>query len=103
MKLKTMIFALVVTALFVSSALAVPPGKTVTFKSTFGNVTFSGSAHAKAGLKCTDCHTKIFQMKQGADHITMQAINEGKYCGVCHKKGGKAFAPQGNCTKCHKK
>ncbi len=105
MKLKTTIFVLVATALFAVSALAVPPGKTLTFKSSMGNVTFSGAVHAKAGLKCVDCHTKIFPMKpvEQGPKITMQAINSGKDCGVCHKKGGKAFAPQGNCMKCHKK
>jgi len=41
-------------------------------------------------------------MKKGADAITMKDINEGKFCGTCHKDGGKAFGTK-DCAKCHKK
>jgi c(7)-type cytochrome triheme protein len=90
---------------FVGSAVAVPSGKTVEFEAKgAAKVIFDGKVHADKGLKCNDCHTKIFQMKKGADKITMADINSGKFCGVCHN-GTKAFkaSDSANCARCHKK
>ena len=92
-------------AVFAASAMAVPPGKTIEFAGgPMGKVVFDGKAHAAKGLKCPDCHTKIFKMKKGADKITMDAINKGESCGTCHN-GTKAFksSDAASCTKCHKK
>ncbi len=103
---KTVLFvALLVIVAFVGSALAVPPGKTVEFAGgSAGKVVFDGKTHADKGLKCNDCHTKIFQMKKGSAKITMADINAGKNCGECHN-GTKAFkaSDAANCGKCHKK
>jgi c(7)-type cytochrome triheme protein len=99
------ILAVVAVAAFSASATAVPPGMTVEFAGgPMGKVVFSGKIHADKGIKCNECHTKIFQMKKGADKITMAAIKEGKFCGTCHN-GGRAFKANdpANCTKCHKK
>ncbi len=98
------VFALVLST---GSAMATPPGKTVEFAGgTQGKVVFDGKSHAAAGLKCPDCHTKpkLFEMKKGADKITMAEINKGKFCGACHdgKKAFKANDPA-DCAKCHKK
>jgi len=93
-----------VMCIFAVSAMAVPPGKTVEFPDgALGKVIFDGKIHADKGLKCNDCHTKIFPMKKGAK-LTMADINAGKFCGECHN-GTKAFASKdaGNCAKCHKK
>jgi len=87
-----------------SNAFAIASGKTVEYAgASAGKVIFAGKTHADAGLKCTDCHTKIFPMKKGAQ-ITMADMNAGKYCGVCHN-GEKAFksSDASNCAKCHKK
>jgi c(7)-type cytochrome triheme protein len=90
--------------LSIGQVMAVPPGATVEFASPQGKVTFSGKAHADKGLKCADCHSKpkLFEMKKGADKITMAAMNEGKFCGTCHDSK-KAFSVKepGNCVKCH--
>ena len=86
-------------------AVASPPGKTVEFAGgPMGKVVFDGKAHAGKGLKCNDCHTKIFQMKKGSTKITMAAMNKGENCGTCHN-GSKAFASNDpkKCTSCHKK
>ena len=51
--------------------------------------------------KCYACHPKIFQMKAGADAITMDAITQGKFCGACHNgkvAWGIAFD---TCSRCH--
>lgn len=105
MKLFTTILAILITVVFVGSAMAVAPGKTVEFAGGgAGKVVFDGKTHADKGLKCNDCHTKFFKMKKGADKLKMSEMNAGKNCGGCHN-GTKAFAAKdpGNCSKCHKK
>jgi c(7)-type cytochrome triheme protein len=103
MKTLTLALVVIIALAFIGSAFAVPPGKELTFPDgAQGKVTFSGKVHADKGLKCMDCHPKIFPMKQGAVKITMSDIYAGKYCGTCHN-GEKAFAAKGNCEKCHKK
>jgi c(7)-type cytochrome triheme protein len=88
----------------VANAMAVQSGKTLDWDSPKGKVTFEGKAHADKGLKCNDCHTKIFKMKKGSAAMKMADLNEGKFCGECHN-GTKAFktSDAANCVKCHKK
>ena len=50
-------------------------------------------------LACYNCHPKIFQMRKGADPITMVKILTGEYCGRCH--GKVAFAVPTGCPRCH--
>jgi len=105
-KMKKTVLAVVVLVIvaFVGSALAVPPGKTVDFAGgSAGKVVFDGKIHADKGLKCNDCHTKIFPMKKGGKY-TMADMNAGKNCGECHN-GTKAFksSDAATCAKCHKK
>jgi c(7)-type cytochrome triheme protein len=106
MKLKALFSILLLAFVFISSeGFAVPPGKTVEFKDgSAGKVIFSGTVHADKGLKCMDCHTKIFPMKKTTEELKMSDLNAGKYCGTCHN-GKKAFATNNpaNCSKCHKK
>ncbi len=53
-------------------------------------------------FKCYVCHEDIFAMKAGANAITMDAIQDGKYCGVCHN-GKTAFQATFNtCPRCHR-
>ncbi len=104
MKILTAVVALLIAVAFVGSAVAVPPGKTVEYDGKGnGKVIFDGKVHADKGLKCNDCHTKIFQMKKGTAKITKDD-HAKKYCGECHN-GTKSFsmADEGNCAKCHKK
>lgn len=105
MRKKAILFALIALIMIGGSALAVPPGKNIEFKDgDLGKVVFDGKLHFDKGLKCNDCHTKVFQMKTGTAKITMEEINQGKLCGVCHngEKSFKASDPA-NCAKCHKK
>jgi c(7)-type cytochrome triheme protein len=105
MKVLTLIVTIAVAVMFAGTAMAVNPGKTVEFPDgAMGKVVFDGKVHADKGLKCNDCHTKIFQMKKGSTKITMADMNAGKNCGECHN-GTKAFASKdaANCAKCHKK
>jgi hypothetical protein len=48
-------------ALIIAPASANPPGKFVVYAAPNGRVTFDGTTHAAAGLRCQDCHTKIFR------------------------------------------
>ncbi len=106
MKILTAILAVVIAVVFVGSAMAVPPGKTVEFQDgSAGKVIFDGKVHAEKGLKCNDCHTKIFPMKKSpTGTFNMASMKEGKNCGACHN-GTKAFSTSdpANCAKCHKK
>ena len=104
MKTIISVVAIMVVVMFVGSAMAVPPGKTLDFAGgDAGKVVFDGKIHADKGLKCNDCHTKIFPMKKGTK-ITMADMNAGKNCGTCHN-GEKAFksSDAASCAKCHKK
>jgi len=58
---------------------------------------FSHEVHT-ALLACSSCHPALYQMKAGADTITMDQINGGESCGVCH--GTIAFAAT-LCARCH--
>jgi c(7)-type cytochrome triheme protein len=79
--------------------------KKVTFPGkTQAAVTFDHGKHLKVeGMACKTCHPAIFaKMKAAANKITMADINKGKFCGVCHKEKGKAFAvTKETCAKCH--
>ncbi len=105
MKVLTVLLTLAIAFVFIGSAIAVPPGKTVEYPGgDAGKIVFDGKFHADKGLKCIECHTKIFPMKKGQITMKMAEINEGKYCGVCHN-GTKSFktSEKDNCAKCHKK
>lgn len=105
MRLVIALVTIAIAVAFIGSAMAVPPGKTVEFAGGgAGKVVFDGKIHADKGLKCNDCHTKIFQMKKGTAKMKMADINAGKFCGECHN-GTKAFksSDAANCAKCHKK
>lgn len=113
MKMFVAVMAVFIAIVFTGSAMAVPPGKTVEYAGGgTGKVVFDGKVHADKGLKCNDCHTKIFQMKKVAK-ITMADMNAGKFCGDCHngterKTGDKnvtifASKDAASCGKCHKK
>lgn len=53
-------------------------------------------------FKCYVCHDDIVVMKAGANRITMDAIEEGKFCGVCHN-GKTAFQSTFEaCPRCHR-
>lgn len=53
-------------------------------------------------FKCHVCHDSIIVMKAGANPITMDAIQDGKFCGTCHN-GKVAFQATFNtCPRCHR-
>jgi c(7)-type cytochrome triheme protein len=106
MKKLIVLFAAAVMTLAVAN-LSFALKKDVEFKAVKdeGKVTFSHENHTeKKGLKCAECHPKVFKMKAGGDTVTMADIKAGKFCGTCHD-GKKAFdaTAADSCPKCHKK
>jgi c(7)-type cytochrome triheme protein len=61
------------------------------------NVVFPHRQHTQ-WLACTNCHTAIFLPKRDGNPVTMYAILNGQYCGVCH---GKVAFPITDCFRCH--
>jgi c(7)-type cytochrome triheme protein len=103
-KLTILALTFVLTMAFATAGIALK--KDVEFEGgSAGKVVFSHEQHTeKVGLKCNECHPKIFHMKKGGDKITMDDIKAGKFCGECHN-GTKAFAASAadSCPKCHQK
>lgn len=60
-------------------------------------VTFKHEKHAS--LNCRDCHSKLFQIRQGTNTIALETHQSQQYCFNCHN-GRKEFSWT-NCTKCH--
>jgi len=54
---------------------------------------------AHASFPCYKCHTDLFPMKSTGTITTMDEINAGKKCGLCHN-GSVAFDAT-NCAVCH--
>ena len=51
-------------------------------------------------FRCKVCHDQLgFEMRAGANEITMNKISEGEYCGACHN--GQIAWPPENCDLCH--
>jgi len=74
-----------------------------------GQVVFDGKLHAaKKNFACSDCHEgtvfsfALFEMKRGANAISMRNMELGRYCGYCHD-GKQAFSTTDSlsCSKCH--
>ena len=104
MRITVSFFALFVAVAFVGNVFAVPSGKTVEYvASSEGKVIFDGKVHTDKGLKCSDCHPKLFPMKKGPG-FKMADMDAGKACGACHN-GEKVFKTSDKtiCGKCHKK
>jgi c(7)-type cytochrome triheme protein len=101
-----LILCLIVSVAFIGIALASPPGKTVEYAGgDVGKVIFDGSTHSVAqGMKCPDCHPKLFPMKRGVYKMTKEDHASENGCGACHN-GTAAFSQtdEADCMKCHKK
>ena len=51
-------------------------------------------------FRCKVCHHELgFEMRAGANEITMGKIIDGQYCGMCHN--GEIAWPVENCDLCH--
>ena len=72
----------------------------IIFKNTgsMPHVRFPHKPHTE-WLTCANCHPAIFIPQKGSNPVSMSAIIQGEYCGVCH--GKVAFPPTQNCGRCH--
>lgn len=111
---KIIVLAMAVVMTLAFATLGFSLKKDVEFKTVGdeGKVVFSHENHTeKVGLKCNECHPKLFKMKKGdTENVNMASMNEGKNCGACHdgKKefGGKVafdLKDAAKCGKCHVK
>lgn len=56
----------------------------------------------RMGYTCYACHDTPFKMKAGANEVTMDQIQSGQSCGVCHD-GKTAFVSNlQTCNRCHR-
>lgn len=55
----------------------------------------------RARFRCSACHPDVFEMRAGANDITMDALRGGEYCARCHD--GKVAFESGfdTCMRCH--
>jgi c(7)-type cytochrome triheme protein len=71
-----------------------------------GEVTFSHEKHMRKLERCSSCHMRGFKLKKGeSGAITLDAKQDGKYCGVCHtgklRIAGVTPFPIDDCDRCH--
>lgn len=51
-------------------------------------------------FRCVVCHSELgFEMRAGANQVTMDEITQGKFCGACHD-GEIAWSTE-HCELCH--
>ena len=51
-------------------------------------------------FRCKVCHSELgFKMRAGSNHVSMKAIDEGKFCGMCHD--GQTAWGADKCDLCH--
>ena len=51
-------------------------------------------------FRCKVCHSELgFEMRAGANDVTMKDISDGKFCGMCHD-GNTAWGAE-RCDLCH--
>ncbi len=101
------VIGLVLTGL-VNAAGAAPGDFTLPRKGSASTVEFPPAVFPhtlhRVLFKCYVCHDPLFKMKVGADTMTMEEMNNAKYCGACHD-GKTAFDASSfeNCARCHQK
>ena len=101
---RNMSLALMVGLFVVAANAWAAPGDLVLDKKTratgFDPVVFPHWVH-RIHFRCSVCHEQIFEMKRGANEITMEKINQRESCGKCHN-GETAFeAGFQACSRCH--
>jgi len=89
--------------LITSTSFAAIGGGDIILKNKGGDVIFSHESHVSGrGIKCTQCHDKLYTDAKQHRKISMKEMRSGKSCGACHN-GKTAFSVKGDCAKCHRK
>ena len=55
----------------------------------------------RARYKCYACHPALFEMKAGANPMTMDTMQKGEHCGACHDGKTAWGIDFGTCNRCH--
>ncbi len=83
----------------------------------YGDITFTRKGHVMDDLppavfphwlhrmqyKCPACHDDLFKMKAGANAVTMDELQAGKWCGACHNGKIAFISDLNSCLRCHYK
>jgi len=56
----------------------------------------------RMGYTCYACHETPFKMKAGANEVTMDQIQNGQSCGVCHDGKTAFMSNLTTCNRCHR-
>ena len=56
----------------------------------------------RMGYTCYACHDTPFKMKAGANVVTMDQIQNGQSCGVCHDGKTAFISNLTTCNRCHR-
>lgn len=94
---------LLLAGLLVGAALAVEGDVVLKREGGEGGIPLAVFPHwfHRIRYKCYACHPALFEMKAGANKVTMDAIGKGKFCGACHNgkiAWGVSFE---TCNRCH--
>ncbi len=101
-------------ALFLGGAVLLLPAASA---ADYGDITFVRKAPGMEDLppavfphwvhrmqyKCPACHDDLFKMKTGASLVTMDELQAGKWCGVCHNGKAAFISDLNSCLRCHYK
>lgn len=94
---------LLLAGLLVSAALAVEGD--VIFKRKDGEGGFPPAVFPhwihRIRYKCYACHPALFEMQAGANAVSMEAIQAGKFCGACHNGAIAWPVTFETCNRCH--
>ena len=101
--LRSLLFALLIAVFLVSAAFAVDGDIVFKREGGEGGIPAAIFPHwfHRIRYKCYACHPTPFEMKAGANKITMDAIGEGKFCGACHNGKIAWAASFETCNRCH--
>lgn len=85
-----------------SAAFAKVGGGDIKFMpSGAASVVYSHELHVAKGMKCSDCHYRIFNtVAETRKRFSMAEMQKGMSCGACHN-GTRAFDVKTDCAKCH--
>jgi c(7)-type cytochrome triheme protein len=111
-RMKVFVTAVIMVLLFANGkAYAQICGTNFTYEGKgAGEVVFDPEVHLSKGLTCSECHegrgliSALFEMKKGANEVSMRKMSLGRSCGYCHD-GKKTFSTTDDlqCAKCHHK
>lgn len=100
---KAVLFASIITFFTFAAWGKVGGGDIIFNVKGIENVFYSHDDHVgKAGLKCAECHHRIYTATKTHKKAAMADVQNGQSCGVCHN-AKRTFGVKGNCGRCHRR